>query len=207
MPPQHSLHNFTLHLHLPPCWTPPSTVFLQSYLFTAVGSPSSWPWPAGGRAQPWWLHQTQFSGHAESKRNTPGTLLLLHQQRSTSFVSFYDNAGHQRNDVIKSPERTQWACLTYLLSQSESLRVGDWCQLLLLQLLDGVLLVSQIQLGAHQDNGRGGAVVANLRVPLRRSKITGSEETWEKPSSSEAIIICWIVSIKTCINYSCVWFP
>ncbi|KAG7239522.1 hypothetical protein INR49_028834, partial [Caranx melampygus] len=32
-------------------------------------------------------------------------------------------------------------------------------------LLDGLLLVPQIQLGAHQDDGRGGAVVADLWVP------------------------------------------
>lgn len=44
--------------------------------------------------------------------------------------------------------------------------VGDWSQFLLLQLLDRLLLVPEIQLGAHQDDGCRGAVVPHLRVPL-----------------------------------------
>lgn len=56
--------------------------------------------------------------------------------------------------------------LTYLLGQSQALRVGDRSQLLFLQLLNRFLLVPEIQLGAYQDDGRGGAVMANLRVPL-----------------------------------------
>ncbi len=72
-------------------------------------------------------------------------------------------------------ERTPWALLTYLLSQSQALRVGDWCQLLFLQLLNGIFLVPQIQLGAHQDDGCGGAVVANLRVPLVEGRVKGKQ--------------------------------
>lgn len=44
--------------------------------------------------------------------------------------------------------------------------VGDWSQFLLFQLLDGLLLVPEIQLGANQDDGCRGAVVPHLRVPL-----------------------------------------
>lgn len=86
--------------------------FLHSYRFTAVGSPSSWPWPAGDRAQPWWLHQTQFSGHAESKRNTPGTLLILHQQRSTQIFRQAKKKGNGHKQtyaycVLKSSKREE----------------------------------------------------------------------------------------------------
>lgn len=56
--------------------------------------------------------------------------------------------------------------LTDLLGQSQALRVGDWSQFLLLQLLDRLLLIPEIQLGAHQDDGCRGAVVPYLRVPL-----------------------------------------
>lgn len=38
--------------------------------------------------------------------------------------------------------------LTDLLGQSQALRIGDRSQLLFFQLLDGLLLVPQIQLGA-----------------------------------------------------------
>lgn len=61
--------------------------------------------------------------------------------------------------------------LTDLLSQSQALGVGDRRQLLFLQLLDGFLLVPQIQLGAHQDDRCGGAVVTNLGVPLAEDKV------------------------------------
>ena len=47
------------------------------------------------------------------------------------------------------------------------LRVGDGRQLLLLQLLNRVLVLPEIQLGAHQDDRGVGAVVAHLRVPLQ----------------------------------------
>lgn len=65
--------------------------------------------------------------------------------------------------------------LTYLLSQSQALRVGDWRQLLFLQLLNGVLLIPQIQLGAYQDDGCGGAVVANLGVPLAQDGVKSKQ--------------------------------
>lgn len=49
-------------------------------------------------------------------------------------------------------------------------------QLLLLEFFDSVLVVSQVQLGAHQDYGRVGAVVSHLRVPLwvKRTVRSGS---------------------------------
>ena len=65
--------------------------------------------------------------------------------------------------------------LTYLLGHGQALGVGDGVQLLLLQLLNGVLVIPQIELGAHQDDGRVGAVVANLWVPLKER---GRERVW-----------------------------
>ena len=56
--------------------------------------------------------------------------------------------------------------LTYFFSHGQALGVDDGGEFLLLQLFDGVLVVSQVQLGAHQDDGRVGAVVSHLRVPL-----------------------------------------
>ena len=52
------------------------------------------------------------------------------------------------------------------------LRVGDGRQLLLLELLDGVLVLPEVELGAHQDDGRVWTVVAHLRVPLQRGNRT-----------------------------------
>lgn len=79
--------------------------------------------------------------------------------------------------------------LTYLLSQSQALRVGDWRQLLFLQLLNGFLLVPQIQLGAHQDDGCGRAVVADLRVPLAEDRSKGIQnETRERGRQKENVM-------------------
>lgn len=57
--------------------------------------------------------------------------------------------------------------LTDFFGHGQALRVDDGGEFLLLQLLDGVLVVSEVQLGAHQDDGSVGAVVSDLRVPLR----------------------------------------
>ena len=56
--------------------------------------------------------------------------------------------------------------LTDLSCHGQALRIGDGGQLLVSQPLNGVLVISQIQLGAHQDDGCVGAVVSHLRVPL-----------------------------------------
>lgn len=70
---------------------------------------------------------------------------------------------------------------TDLLGQCQALWVGDRRQFLLLQLLDGVLVVPQVQLGAHQDDGCAGAVVPNLGKPLdRRGDERGTREWGEK---------------------------
>ena len=76
----------------------------------------------------------------------------------------------QRPQSNKTWENLINVWLTYILCQSQAVRIGDRWELLLLQLLNSVLLVPQIQLGAHQDDGRGGAVVTNLRVPLARRR-------------------------------------
>lgn len=60
--------------------------------------------------------------------------------------------------------------LTYFFSHGQALRVDDGGEFLLLQFLDSVLVVSQVQLGAHQDDGRVGAVVSHLRVPLAEGR-------------------------------------
>ena len=63
--------------------------------------------------------------------------------------------------------------LTDLFGHGQALGVGDGGQLLLLQLLNGVLVIPQVQLGAHQDDGCVGAVVTHLRVPLDRGQADG----------------------------------
>lgn len=56
--------------------------------------------------------------------------------------------------------------LTNLPGHGQALGVRDGRQLLVSQPLDGVLVVTEVQLGAHQEDGRVGAVVPHLRVPL-----------------------------------------
>lgn len=55
---------------------------------------------------------------------------------------------------------------TDLSSHGQTLRVSDGRQLLVPQPLYGVLIVPQVQFGAHQDDGCVGAVVSHLGVPL-----------------------------------------
>lgn len=57
--------------------------------------------------------------------------------------------------------------VTDLFGHRQALGVGDRRELLLLQLLHGVFVISQIQLGPHQDDGRVGTMVSHLRVPLQ----------------------------------------
>ena len=56
--------------------------------------------------------------------------------------------------------------LTDLSCHGQALGVGDRGQLLVPQPLDGVLVVPQVKLGAHQDDGGVGAVVSHFRIPL-----------------------------------------
>lgn len=63
------------------------------------------------------------------------------------------------------PKAPQWP-LTNLTGHGQALGVGDRCQLLVPQPFDGVLVVTEVQLGAHQEDGRVGAVVSHLWVPL-----------------------------------------
>lgn len=82
--------------------------------------------------------------------------------------------------ILKSRMKL-WCCadseLTYFFGHGQALGVDDGGEFLLLQLLDGVLVVSQVQLGAHQDDGSVGAVVSDLRVPLKEGRRgRGSED-------------------------------
>lgn len=58
--------------------------------------------------------------------------------------------------------------VTDLFGHRQSLWICNGGEFLLLQLLCGVLVISQIQLGTHQDDGSVGAMVSHLRVPLHR---------------------------------------
>lgn len=56
--------------------------------------------------------------------------------------------------------------LTNLSGHSQTLRIGDGCQLLVPKPFNGVLVITEVQLGAHQKYGCVGAVVPHLWVPL-----------------------------------------
>jgi len=52
------------------------------------------------------------------------------------------------------------------LGEVQTLGVADGGELLLGQTVDGLLVLAQIDLGSDEDEGSGGAVVVDLRVPL-----------------------------------------
>lgn len=58
---------------------------------------------------------------------------------------------------------------TDLFCHGKALWVGDGSQLLLLQLFNRVLVIPQIEFGAHEDDGGVGTVVPHFRVPLKRT--------------------------------------
>lgn len=60
-----------------------------------------------------------------------------------------------------------------LLGHGQSLWISDRRQLLVLELLDRLLIVAQIQLGAHQDDGHIVAVMTHLREPLGTHVLKG----------------------------------
>lgn len=55
---------------------------------------------------------------------------------------------------------------TNLFGHGQALWVRDGCKFLFFQLLNCVLVISQVQLGANEDNGSVGTVVSDLWVPL-----------------------------------------
>lgn len=67
--------------------------------------------------------------------------------------------------------------LTDFFGHGQALRIDDGGEFLLFQLLNGVLVVSKIQLGAHQDDGSIGAVVSDLRVPLGKQEEAAGQRT------------------------------
>lgn len=62
--------------------------------------------------------------------------------------------------------------VTNLFGHRQSLGICNRREFLLLQLLHCVLVISQIQLGTHQDDGSVGTMVSHLRVPLRKDNNT-----------------------------------
>lgn len=70
--------------------------------------------------------------------------------------------------MAEPKEQSGWRAQTDLFGHGQALWVGDGGELLLLQLVYGVLIVPQIQLSAHQDEGGARTVVPDLWVPLQR---------------------------------------
>lgn len=61
--------------------------------------------------------------------------------------------------------------LTYFFGHGQTLRINDGGEFFLLELLDGVLVVSQVQLCTNQDYRRLGTVMSHLWIPLQENKL------------------------------------
>lgn len=167
------------------------------FAFTIMCTSSSSSWRAGGRGLPGWLRQTPSSGRAALKPNTPDTSQrLVSRWETCNVTTSFQHIRKEYNQLllklkVYSFEIRQDRCsahvyfanlnegvwaLTYFLCHGQPLGVDNGVQLLLLEFFDSVLVVSQVQLGAHQDYGRVGAVVSHLRVPLwvKRTVRSGS---------------------------------
>lgn len=62
---------------------------------------------------------------------------------------------------------------TNLLGDLETIVVADGSLLLVGEALEGLTLLAEVDLGAHEDDGRGGAVVGDLGVPLGADILEG----------------------------------
>lgn len=60
--------------------------------------------------------------------------------------------------------------ITNLFGHGQSLGIGNGREFLLLKLLHGILVISQIQFGAHEDYWSVGTMVSHLRIPLHRHR-------------------------------------
>lgn len=113
------------------------------------------------------------------------------------FLSYWPqllNSGVLLSSDIK--EQIRHCRLTYFFGQCKTLWVSDGCKFFLFQLLDGLLLVSQIELGANQNNWSGRAVVPHLWIPLE-----GAEEQIRTINSLLIISpsLCSMVFLFACL--------
>lgn len=93
--------------------------------------------------------------------------------------------------------------LTYFLSHGQALRVNNGGELLLLEFFDSVLVVSQVQLGAHQDDGSVGAMMSHLRVPLGSVEDTVRGCRMQMDSMADSVESMWVVKrIDFSLRYS-----
>lgn len=152
--------------------------------FTAADIFSSSSLQEGGTALLGWLHQTLSWGLAASVLSTRDISLHLgeaetrsqsgHRAVTEQLCSQLLHNKSQASHWIKvqglpqTQPTTSHCCHTDLFCHGKALGVGDGRQLLLLQLLNRVLVIPEIEFGAHENDGGVGTVVPHLRVPLQR---------------------------------------
>lgn len=112
----------------------------------------------GGRGRPGWPRQTRFWGRAGSGLSTPGTWRHLRREGGEYFRESW---------VKRFLNPRQATVITDFFGHGQSLGVRDGGEFLLPQLLYGLFVIPQIQLGAHQDDGSVGTMMSHLRIPLQ----------------------------------------
>lgn len=138
---------------------------VQIFFLTLVGWGQSTARMASSNTvfRPRWVKAEHSRYFTESENENKDILLNKYSLQNRTNKS-YDHLQRRQRFFF-------FLLLAYLLGQSQALRVGDGCQLFLFQLLDGLLLIPQIQLGTHQDDRCGGAMVADLREPLSEDEV------------------------------------
>lgn len=131
---------------------------------------------------------TEKHRHREAKG--PAQVTQLVQWFGEQSLTMQRSAKTRLCSATSNPQITPLSELklhTNILGQCQALWVGDRSQLLLLQLLNGVLVVSEVQLGTHQDDGRAGAVVPYLGEPLEVGewRVRGSSGEWDKDKDAQ----------------------
>lgn len=127
------------------------------------------------RLADFWAKRTKVPGRTENEG-------LRHLQQQAFSLPLLDRRGTEnRSDsfvkhCLESSLCESWALQVFdstdLFRHGQPLRVGDGSQLLLLQLLNGVLIIPKIKLRPHEDDRSIGTVVSHFRIPLHVKKET-----------------------------------
>lgn len=111
---------------------------------------------------------TVFLFHISS---VPTTVVTWSTTRAPRCYDKKSPLGNDRPDPVRgsSSRQNRYPRLTNLPCHGQALGIGYGGQFLITQPFNGVLVIPQVQLGAHQDDGSIRTVVPDLWVPLKQS--------------------------------------
>lgn len=87
-----------------------------------------------------------------------------------------------------------------LLGHDQGLLVRDGLHLSGSQGVGGVAVVSQVELGAHEDDGDAGGVVFDLRIPLV-AEVSRTKQQRDKSCEGQSSCVCVCVWLRVYLGF------